>query len=62
MTPEYCSIIASGQNLEDRDPVMSQGYCHQPVYLGAEVWLAAIGSANGLGQRARPTGSANGLG
>ncbi len=40
VTAGYCSIIASEHNFESRDTIMSQGYRHQPVYLGADVWLA----------------------
>ena len=49
MVAENFSIIASEQNFEVREIIMLQCYCHQPVYLGADIWLAAIGSADALG-------------
>ena len=41
VTAGYCSIIASEHKFDSRTSIMSQGYCHDPVYIGADVWLAA---------------------
>ncbi|HPD29450.1 MAG TPA: AMP-binding protein [Phycisphaerae bacterium] len=37
----YCTIISSEHNYLTREPFMRQGYRHEPVYIGEDVWGAA---------------------
>jgi len=40
-TAGHCTIIASEHNYHGREPIMRQGYRHEPVLIGADVWLAS---------------------
>ncbi|WP_164516434.1 AMP-binding protein [Minwuia thermotolerans] len=40
-TAGHCTIIASEHNYRGREPIMHQGYRHEPVLIGADVWLAS---------------------
>lgn len=40
-TAGHCTIIASEHNYRGREPIMRQGYRHEPVLIGADVWLAS---------------------
>lgn len=46
----YCSILASYHNYRTRAPLARQGYRHEPIYLGEDVWVGAHGFI-GLGSR-----------
>lgn len=37
----YCTIVSSEHNYLTREPFMQQGYQHEPVYIGEDVWGAA---------------------
>ena len=41
MTAGYCGIVASDHNMVGRKDIKSQGFSHDPIYIGADVWLAA---------------------
>ncbi len=41
MTAGYCGIVASDHNMAGRNDIRSQGFSHDPIYIGADVWLAA---------------------
>ncbi|WP_417520139.1 AMP-binding protein [Minwuia sp.] len=40
-TAGHCTIIASEHLYTGPEPIMSQGYRHEPVLIGADVWLAS---------------------
>lgn len=40
-TAGHCTIIASEHRFDSREPIMRQGYVHEPVLIGADVWLAS---------------------
>lgn len=40
-TAGHCTIIASEHRYDSPEPIMSQGYRHEPVLIGADVWLAS---------------------
>jgi len=40
-TAGNCTIIASEHRYDGPEPIMSQGYNHEPVLIGADVWLAS---------------------
>jgi len=40
-TAGHCTIIASEHRFDGREPIMRQGYVHEPVLIGADVWLAS---------------------
>lgn len=40
-TAGHCTIIASEHRYDSAEPIMRQGYRHEPVLIGADVWLAS---------------------
>ncbi|WP_416897451.1 MAG: AMP-binding protein [Minwuia sp.] len=40
-TAGHCTIIASEHLYNSPEPIMRQGYRHEPVLIGADVWLAS---------------------
>jgi fatty-acyl-CoA synthase len=40
-TAGHCTIIASEHRYDSPEPIMQQGYRHEPVLIGADVWLAS---------------------
>ena len=40
-TAGHCTIIASEHRYDSPEPIMRQGYRHEPVLIGADVWLAS---------------------
>lgn len=40
-TAGHCTIIASEHRFDSAEPIMRQGYNHEPVLIGADVWLAS---------------------
>lgn len=48
----YCTIVASEHNYLSKTPFMQQGYQHDPVFIGEDVWVAAnvfIGRGSRIG-------------
>ena len=41
VTAGYCTILASEHKTASAKPILSQGYDHRPIYVGADVWIAA---------------------
>ena len=41
VTDGYCTIVASEQKMASAKPIMAQGYDHRPIFIGADVWIAA---------------------
>jgi len=41
VTAGYCTIVASEHKMASGTPIMQQGYDHRPIYVGADVWIAA---------------------
>ncbi|MGQ9648499.1 MAG: AMP-binding protein [Phycisphaerae bacterium] len=51
----YCTIVSSEHNYLTREPFMDQGYQHEPVYIGEDVWGAAyafVGRGSRIGNGA----------
>lgn len=51
----FCVIVSSEHNYLSREPFMQQGYQHDPVYIGEDVWGAAytfIGRGSRIGNGA----------
>ena len=40
MTAGYCGIVASDHNMAGAKDIKTQGFSHDPIYIGADVWLA----------------------